>query len=476
MFKNCLVGVLFVLLLIPMPADAAEPALDWSDAKLVSPDTIADIDCPTSDFCITADVYGHVTTSSNPTGAESDWKAVDVTSSSPRAISCPSPSLCVAVGADGQMATSGDPTGGAAAWATTDIAGVGYLGAVDCAIGVCAALDSEGRILLTSNPTGGAGAWSIGEPVGNQFFLSAIDCPSSALCVGVGAENHNLGGGLFVQENIVVTIEDPVGPGRKLTKSYLGPRSFIRAISCPTTTFCIAVDKQGGAWSSGNPTGGASAWSNQLVDSQELLTDISCPTTSFCVAVDENDQALTTSTPAGSLESWAPTSIPSGLLNLSCPSSSLCVAAGLNEVAVGTPPVPVQPRSLPPGSGSEPPITSPSWIFLSPKAQTVRDGTLRLLITCVGVLSCQGHVKVAVPAGALGSRASTSTGARMVTVASKGFSFERTKVLPIPLSRRGRELFERRRQVQALIRVAGHDAASHPFSLRRVVTLKRRGR
>jgi hypothetical protein len=477
--KRYLVCTLFALLLTAVPANAAEPALVWSGAKLISPDTIADIDCPTSGFCIAVDVYGNVTTSSNPVGSESDWKAVDVTSSSPRAISCPSSSLCVAVGTDGQMATSSDPSGGAAAWTTTDIPGVAHLGAVDCDTGVCAALDAEGRILLTSNPTGGPGAWSIGEPVGTQLFLSAIDCPSPALCVAVGAENHNLGSGLFAQENIVFTIEDPVGPERKVAKAYLGPRSFIRAISCPSTTFCVAVDRQGEAWSSGDPAGGASAWSNQRVDSQELLTDISCPTTSFCVAVDENDRALTTSTPTGGLEDWAPASIPSGLLNLSCPSISLCVAAGLNEVAVGTPPVPDQPISPPPGAGPspEPRLISPSWIFLSPKAQTVRDGTLKLVLTCVGPVSCQGHAKVAVPAGAFGKLARKSTGARMVPVASSGFSsFNARRVLSIPLNRRGRKLFEERKQTQAQIAITGRDAALHPFSVRRIVTLIRKGR
>ena len=474
MFKHCLVGVLFVLLLIPVAADAAEPALDWSDAKLVSPDTIADIDCPTSDFCIAVDVFGNVTTSSNPAGAESDWKAADVTSASPRAISCPSPSVCVAVGVDGQVATSKDPSGGAAAWTTIDIAGVGYLGAVDCANGVCAALDSEGRILLTSNPTGGAGAWSVGEPAGSQFFLSAVDCPSSALCIAVGGENHNVGGGLFVQENVVLAIQDPVGPERKVTKSYLGPRSFLQAISCPAPTLCIAVDKQGEAWSSGDPAGGAPAWSNRLIDPQELLTDVSCPATSFCAAVDENDQALTTSTPTNGLEGWAPASIPSGLLNVSCPSTSLCVAAGLNEVAVGTPPVQaVQP---PPGMDPGPLlIVGPSSIFLPPVAQTVRDGTLRLLVTCVGALSCQGRVRVAVPAGLFNKRGGQSSSVRLVPVASKGFNFKGRKVLAIPLNRRGQKLFEDRRQVQALITIGGQDAALHPFSLRQIATLKRRG-
>jgi hypothetical protein len=464
MFKRGLLAGLLLSMVVALPASAATPALDWNGPYFVAPQTIADIDCPSTGLCLAADVEGNVISSTSPTGTETSWSAADVTSSSPRSISCATTSLCVAVGTDGEIITSTDPTGGAAAWTTTDIPGVAYLGAVDCAPGVCAALDIEGRLLLSDNPAGGAGEWTIGEGLGNQFFLAAIDCPSSALCVAVGSENHNLGGGLFVQENLIFTITDPVGPDRETKKTYLGPRSYIRAISCPTTSFCVAVDKWGETWISTDPTGGAAAWPNQWISSQELLTDISCPTASFCTVVDENDQALTTNEPAGDKEAWAATTIPSGLLNVSCPSTSLCVAAGLNEVAVGTPPTPEKqapPIETPPPG---PTVISPASLFLQPSAITVKNNRAKLIVTCLGPYVCSGRAKIAV----------TSKGSYR-TIGDSRFSISGRKVVTVKLNSRGRELFEDKRQTRARVQLSGSSSAGQSLALRQQATLKLRG-
>lgn len=467
MFRSVVIAV-GALLLAAAPA-AAEPALDWQGPYLVAPDSVSDIDCPTTSFCIVSDTDGDVITSSNPTGTASAWTAAQVTDSTPISISCSSPSLCVAVGAAGEIVTSTNPTGGKAAWTTTDIPGAGFLGAVDCAPGVCAALDNEGRILLSSNPTGGAGAWTIAEPIvtGNQFFLSSIDCPSSQLCVAVGAENRNLGSGLFVQENVVFTISDPVGPGRTTTKSYLGPRSFIRSISCPTTSFCIGVDANGESWTSTDPTGGAAAWSNHFIDSQEQLFDVSCPTTAFCAAVDDNDQALTSTDPLGGLEAWAATEIPSGLLNISCPSTTLCVAAGLNEVAVGVPPTPEQPQQQPAVEQPVPTPIYPASLFLPPSAIKVVGGKAKLLITCLGPYHCSGRAKLDVraPKGQTGYR----------PIGSGYFSFKGRALITVKLNQRGRQLFKAKKQARARVNLSGRTSVGQPLSLWQTNILKRQG-
>lgn len=97
-------------------------------------------------------------------------------------------------------------------------------------------------------------------------------------------------------------------------------------ISCPSSTFCVAVGTNGYA-----QTYNGSSWGTpQFVDpslnlSGSPLTSISCPSTSFCAAVDLAGYALTFN---GS--SWTPrTQIDTtgnGLTAVGCASGSLCVA------------------------------------------------------------------------------------------------------------------------------------------------------
>lgn len=465
------VAALATMMVLTASASAAPtPALTWSSAKTVAPDTITDIDCPSSSLCVAVDVSGNVITSTNPNGPAADWTATDVIASSLHAVSCASPSLCVAVSTAGQLVTSTDPTGGAAAWTTTKISGVGHLGAVDCAVGVCAALDADAKILLSSNPTGGAGAWTVGEPSGTSLFLSAIDCPSSALCVAVGAESRNLGGGFFVQENVVFTLTDPVGPGRQAERSYLGPRSFMQAISCPATSFCLAVDKSGEAWASSDPTGGESAWSNQFIDAGEELTDVSCPSPSFCVAVDKSGHALTSVDPTEGMSAWGVADIPAGLLSLSCPSASLCLAAGLNQVASGTPPPPEQPQPSQPSTPSQPAqaFVRPHLLLLH-RVVMVWYGRAKLALTCYP--SCSGVARLELKKGR------RSKGARGAFRSSGAVRFAITgnKRATIRLSKKDRELLDERKQLQGRVRISAHASTGQPLSLEQIVTLKKRG-
>jgi hypothetical protein len=61
----------------------------------------------------------------------------------------------------------------------------------------------------------------------------------------------------------------------------------VTGVSCPTTTFCVAVDDQGGVlqWAGGRVT-------RTDVDAGRHLTSISCPSTSLCVAVDQTGRVV----------------------------------------------------------------------------------------------------------------------------------------------------------------------------------------
>jgi hypothetical protein len=93
------------------------------------------------------------------------------------------------------------------------------------------------------------------------------------------------------------------------------------SISCPTSSFCMAVDTAGRAVAEN-----AGTWGSPITLSSYSLTSISCATSSFCVAVDEGGEAIKYSS-----GSWgSPLSIdgldPDGLSSISCPTSTFCVA------------------------------------------------------------------------------------------------------------------------------------------------------
>jgi hypothetical protein len=63
-------------------------------------------------------------------------------------------------------------------------------------------------------------------------------------------------------------------------------RNSFSGVSCPTSTFCVAVDNVGNVITSSNPTGGKADWKVTKVDGRNYLYGVSCPSTTFCVAID----------------------------------------------------------------------------------------------------------------------------------------------------------------------------------------------
>src|SRR6185312_4020799 len=115
----------------------------------------------------------------------------------------------------GNVVTSTNPRGGAGAWAVGSVPDVygnrSHFGGVGCAgASLCLAADySFSELPSSSNPSGGASTWRAwSEPFTSSLFMSpqAISCPSSTFCVAGG----NLGGGGLT--DAVMTSTDPTGP------------------------------------------------------------------------------------------------------------------------------------------------------------------------------------------------------------------------------------------------------------------------
>jgi hypothetical protein len=68
----------------------------------------------------------------------------------------------------------------------------------------------------------------------------------------------------------------------------------INAVSCPSVSFCVAVDDHGQVLTSTNPFAGARHWQADDGDTGRALTALSCPSASVCVAVDAQGNAVTT--------------------------------------------------------------------------------------------------------------------------------------------------------------------------------------
>jgi hypothetical protein len=98
-------------------------------------------------------------------------------------------------------------------------------------------------------------------------------------------------------------------------------RSSLSVVSCPSTTFCVAVDNNGDVhyWKDGR-------WSApEHLNAGGSLSSISCPTRIFCVAIGGEAMAYNGRTwrPVGSLGSQ-------DAYQISCPTTTFCAATGAN--------------------------------------------------------------------------------------------------------------------------------------------------
>lgn len=269
-------------------------------------------------------------------------------------ISCPSDFLCVAVGPFDTVAFSQSPTARADRWhivtptydepkqscleegepaAFCSTPG-GTLDAVSCATeSLCVVVGYEGSVYVSTDPTGGASAWSVGDVNEDRSatHLTAVSCPSASLCVAVS-------GGRGEAAGRVVTSRSPAS-GRWQT-AQLGGSPDLRGVSCATPSLCVAVGKEGRIFTSTDPTGGASAWSEVGSPGPRDLQAVSCVASSLCAAGDAGDNILTSTDQTGGggfAETNAAGSVQ--ITGLTCPTALRCVAVDNNaDVLTSTDP------------------------------------------------------------------------------------------------------------------------------------------
>jgi hypothetical protein len=247
---------------------------EWKRATISTDVTPLDgISCVAgSTLCVAIDGSGNVFTSTEPNGGASKWTKTAIPGAEYLSgISCPTTSFCAIVDESSHVITSTAPTSGV--WHVSEpLPSNQSLLSVSCpSSSFCAAIEvADGKVFTSTSPAGAASTWTPTELEGASY-LDSISCASATLCVTGGQSNE-------------YATNEPTGGASKWTKEAIG---WITDASCPSESLCVDSGYFGEIFTSASPTEGVSAWSSTHVDFYERgMQSVSCPTTSFCAAVD----------------------------------------------------------------------------------------------------------------------------------------------------------------------------------------------
>lgn len=180
-------------------------------------------------------------------------------------------------------------------------------------------------------------SWSAPTPITESpaDALLDISCPSASFCVAIDAASH------------IYTSTDPAaGGGAWSTATAIDAGHALTKLFCASAALCVAVDDAGDVVTSTNPAGGAGAWSVATV-AEHALRGVTCPSTTLCLVVG-GDGLFYATNPTGGAGAWTSTTALSGSTGfhtLACATASLCVAGdSFGDVEASTHPL---------GDGSE---------------------------------------------------------------------------------------------------------------------------
>ncbi len=313
----------------------------WSaatDVGLTFTDNAASVSCPSASFCMVVDGDGQDVTWDGSTWSVPQQTTLPVLGGFLDGIqvSCSSSAFCGVVEAD-----TSDPISAAApppvlalspvsastwssgSWSSPSQLNPGGQLVYGLVLGVSCSTATECQAIVNSTgPDGAANSewdgstWSPIQVVASSGAYSsptgAVACPTSALCVAVvGSEATMWSGTSWTTPRLI----DPA-PG------------VLPGVSCPTATFCAAVDQSGNAL-----TWDGSGWSSpQSIDSTRNLSGVSCPSPTLCVAVDAYGDATVWNGSSWSILHDIDQLNP--ILAVSCASTSFCMAVDGNGNAV----------------------------------------------------------------------------------------------------------------------------------------------
>ena len=143
--------------------------------------------------------------------------------------------------------------------------------------------------------------------------------------------------GLF--GSVVSSKTNPNGGGIGMERYKKGGSSppTLYGVSCPTTALCVAVGADGEIATTTKPTSTSPVWTTVDADGTNQLNGVSCPTTTLCVAVGGGDVVTSTNPTEGPWRVTKPTMPEAALLTVSCaPNTTRCVASGDGSARSGS--------------------------------------------------------------------------------------------------------------------------------------------
>jgi len=234
----------------------------WSRPTNIDTNTygLSSVSCATAKFCwaIDADGYGRRWNGSHWLPATS----IDPMIVSPPypAISCPTVSFCALVDQYGKGAIWNGTK-----WRKTTVGQGGDEQAVSCVSSAfCVAGDLSGTVYIWNGKK-----WSAPRNVDPGGTVRAVSCVKGPFCVAVGADAETLKGTTWTSHGPIAPVD-------------------LDSAACVSAGFCVVGDGVGDAyrWSNGSFS------SQGMIDPDDSLSGLSCPSTSFCSAVDSNGNAL----------------------------------------------------------------------------------------------------------------------------------------------------------------------------------------
>jgi hypothetical protein len=225
-------------------------------------------------------------------------QAVEPTGGHPSSVSCPTTTFCAAADLGGDVITE---TSGK--WSVPLQVDSAPLVSVSCASAtLCIAVDGSGNAFRFDGSS-----WSEEAAVDSVAFTSVSCVVKSTTCVAVDVAGDAL------------TYSAGAWSAPVWTKGYPD-----NAISCPSTSFCVAADVAGFVHVFDG------TWENQLSLGDSVLTSVACASTTYCVV--GNDEGRLFSDVSGRWASQGDV-IAGGVASVACASEQRCEAVGANASA-----------------------------------------------------------------------------------------------------------------------------------------------
>jgi hypothetical protein len=360
----------FVVLLAGPRDVGATATVEWASPRLV--DAIApfghaprfmDVACPSLSFCAGVGYRGEVAVSSDPAAGMPTWSAARLFGYGLKTVSCPEAGACIVVGPPAMIWTTSEAMAGSASWRSMSLAqgsDLPTLSDASCAsvrMCVITAIDTArtAQALISIDPFSATPHW-VAAPIPDQaFYPSKIQCPTEQRCIATDGRT-----------TMILSV-DGAGSGTWTSPGSGWPgvdEAFLAGWSCPTASFCLAVDSNGDARAWRYSESSRTFSFTQMKIDPLRLTGVSCASESFCLAVDSDGNVTSSSDPADATPTWsAPLAVDpeagsvllgggpvlsEGIeasntersLTVACPGAERCVALDIygNEL-IGAPPI-----------------------------------------------------------------------------------------------------------------------------------------